>query len=90
MEEWLGKEGEEVRNGNGARIINICIENNFIIGTKFIHRDVHKYTREDRSRGERSVIDYFFSNFRIWKSVKTSKVKRSAEIGSDHYLIKLN
>ncbi|XP_050511410.1 uncharacterized protein LOC126887736 isoform X1 [Diabrotica virgifera virgifera] len=91
IEKWLGKEGEETRNDNGTRNINLCIENDLIIGnSKFTHKDVHKYTREERSRGERSIIDYFLINFEIWKAVKNIKVKRSAEIGSNHYLVKMS
>lgn len=58
MENSLGKEGEEVLNENGTTIIKLCIENDFIIGkVKFTHRNVHKYIREHRSRGERPVTD---------------------------------
>ncbi|XP_072384366.1 uncharacterized protein [Diabrotica undecimpunctata] len=59
----LGPYGEEIKNDNGERIIDICRENNLIImNTFFKHKDVHKYIREVKSRGERSIIDYVLVN----------------------------
>lgn len=41
MEKCLGKEEKEVWNDKWTRIINLCTENDFIIGnTKFTHSDL--------------------------------------------------
>lgn len=90
IEKWLGREGENLKNNNGKRIIDLCMENDLVIGnTKFSHKDIHKITREEINRKERSIIDYYLIHREIWKYVKDIKVKRSAEIGSDHYLVNM-
>lgn len=59
----MGKEGESTKNNNGERMIEFCIENDLIItNSKFKHKDIHKYTREQPSRKEKSIIDYFLIN----------------------------
>ncbi|XP_072398362.1 uncharacterized protein [Diabrotica undecimpunctata] len=50
-------------------------------------KDVHKYTREVKSRGERSIIDYVLVNRSSRQYIKDIRVKRGAEIYSDHYLV---
>lgn len=91
IEEYLGKEGETTKNNNGDRIIEISIENNLVIAnTKFRHKDIHKYTRAVDSRNEKSIIDYFLISKPKWKNVQDVKVTRLAEIGSDHYLVKMD
>lgn len=89
IERNMGTEGEQVKNNNGERIINLSIDNDFVItNTKFKHKDIHKFTREEINRGEKSIIDYILINRENWKYVKDCKVIRQAEIGSDHYLLK--
>lgn len=88
LEEIMGKHGEPSKNSNGNRLIDFCIVNELkILNTFFEHKDIHKYTREERSRNEKSLIDYFLSSGTQGKEVKDIKVKRGCEIGSDHYLV---
>ena len=48
---------------NGKRIFNFCMDNNsLIINTCFEHKQIHMYTREVRSRNEKSIIDYMLIN----------------------------
>lgn len=55
---WLGKEGD-TGNGNGVRIINICIKNDLVMGNiKFTDKYLHTYTKKKRNRGGRSIINY--------------------------------
>ena len=60
-EEWdrvIGKAGE-VLNNNGRKLLNLCLMNNLVILNRmFIHKDIHKYTRVEPRKGERSIIDY--------------------------------
>lgn len=90
--EWcLGNNGEKTRNANGKLLIDLCLANELIIGnTKFNHKEIHKITREEPTKQEESIIDYFLVNKNIWKRVKNIKVRRGAEIGSDHYLLKMD
>lgn len=87
--EWcLGKQGEKVKNTNGERLLNFCVENELIIANShFKHREIHKITRVMESRQEKSIIDYFIASKNIWRKIKDVKVKRGPEIGSDHFLL---
>nr|CAI5845205.1 unnamed protein product [Callosobruchus analis] len=83
----IGGEGEEVKNNNGERLIHFCIENRYAItNTFFKHKDIHRYTREVKSRNERSIIDYVIVPKQQRSAVKDVRVKRGSEIFSDHYL----
>ncbi|KAK4876876.1 hypothetical protein RN001_009382 [Aquatica leii] len=86
----MGLQGENTKNDNGIRLIDLCVGNYLVItNTKFMHKDIHKYTREVRSRNENSIIDYFIVNTENWNRVKDVRVKRNAEIGSYHFLLKM-
>lgn len=88
--ENIGKFGEITRNDNGKRLLEYSIMNNFIItNTFFKHKDIHTYTRESHSRGERSIIDYILVAKNRKNTIKDIKVMRGPEIGSDHYLLLL-
>ena len=86
--ETIGHYGESVRNSNGKRLIDFCIMNDLVITNTFYeHKEIHRYTREVRSRGERSIIDYIMINKKYRKEVKDTRVRRGPEIYSDHYLV---
>ena len=80
----VGNQGEIVRNNNGRRLINFCILNELIIANTFYqHKDIHKYTREVKSRNERSIIDYILISKRNRTDVKDVRIRRGAELYSD-------
>ena len=84
----IGKFGEQTRNNNGARIIDFCVLNNYIITNTFYqHKEIHKFTRVEVSRNEKSIIDYILVERENRRNVIDVKVRRSAEINSDHYLL---
>jgi Reverse transcriptase (RNA-dependent DNA polymerase)/Endonuclease-reverse transcriptase len=84
----IGVQGENTRNRNGVRLINFCILNQLIVTNTFYqHKDIHKYTREVKSRGERSIIDYVIVNRENRREVIDVRVYRGAEIYSDHFLV---
>lgn len=83
----LGRFGEVDRNSNGKRIIEFCLLNNLVVGNSFFqHKQIHQITRWERSRKESSIIDYVLVEAGDLKTVKDIHVRRSAEIGSDHFL----
>ena len=85
----VGNQGQIVRNKNGRRLINFCIVNELIIPNTFYqHEDIHKYTREVRSRNERSIIDYVLISKRNRIDVKDVRIRWGAELYSDHYLLR--
>ncbi|KAJ8934491.1 hypothetical protein NQ318_012467 [Aromia moschata] len=84
----IGIHGEAIRNNNGSRIIDFCIENNMLVmNTFFRHKDAHKYTREVSSRNEKSIIDYAIVSRNMRYLIKDVRVRRGLEINSDHYLV---
>lgn len=56
----LGREGEDVRNENGKRTVELCIENDLMANTKFKHKDIHRFTREVHNRKEKLIRDFFW------------------------------
>ena len=88
LERIMGREGEKTLNNNGRRIIEICNENDLIItNTYFTHRDIHKYTREQPTKKEKSIIDYFITSENLRTQIKDVRVYREPDIGSDHYML---
>lgn len=84
----IGIHGEITRNNNGWRIIDFCMQNDLVVMNSFFqHRDVHKYTREVKSRNERSIIDYVVINRSSRHEIMDVRVRRGPEINSDHYLV---
>lgn len=86
--EVMGPFGEDIRNNNGERLLNFCILNNMLVtNTLFEHKNIHRYTREMSSRGEKSIIDYILVQKEKRAIVLDTKVRRGPEIGSDHYVV---
>ncbi|KAK4878322.1 hypothetical protein RN001_010828 [Aquatica leii] len=78
IERHMGQQDENTKNDNGRRLIDLCVGNDLVItNTKFMHKDIHKYTREVRSRNEKSIIDYFIVNTENWNRVKGEKKRRN-------------
>lgn len=90
-EEWngvIGKEGEETLNDSGVRLLEFCVMNDLVIlNTMFIHKDIHKFTREEPSRKEKSIIDYIIVKREMRKYIRDTRVKRGPELNSDHKLV---
>uniref|UniRef100_A0A1Y1MCV0 Reverse transcriptase domain-containing protein n=1 Tax=Photinus pyralis TaxID=7054 RepID=A0A1Y1MCV0_PHOPY len=84
----LGEHGEEIRNNNGNRLLDFCTYNGLIITNSFFkHRDIHKFTRVQRTRQEESIIDYILAEIDNRRNINDTRVSRRAEINSDHYLV---
>ena len=87
-DEVLGRNGEEVCNNNGRRLLQFSSEHNLgVSNTWFPHKRIHKYTWECRGRELRSIIDYVLIRMEARKQIVDVKVVRGAEIGSGHYLV---
>jgi hypothetical protein len=87
--EVIGNHGENIRNGNGRRLMEHCIENNDLIiaNTFYTHKEINKITREVQSRAEKSIIDYIIVERNKRTMIKDAKVQRGPEIYSDHYML---
>lgn len=80
--------GETVRNDSGNRLIDLCLQNDMIIGNShYNHKTIHKITFEARERNVKSIIDYFVYDKDIRRYFTDIKVIRGAELGTDHYLL---
>lgn len=78
--------GEIVKNENGQRLIDFCVDNNLLVGNSFYpHKGAHKITFS--SAVGNSVIDYFIYDREIRQYFRDVKVIRGAEIGTDHLLL---
>ena len=86
--EVIGRHGEDRVNRNGKLMLEFCLDNHLIItNTIFEHKAIHKITRECKSKGEKSIIDYFITNRINRNKITDTRVKRGYEINSDHYLL---
>lgn len=84
----MGRFGEKTLNRNGERLIDFCIQNGLVILNSFFqHKDLHKYTREEPSRKEKSIIDYIIIEKTTRNIIRDVRVYRSAELSTDHFLL---
>jgi hypothetical protein len=83
----IGEQGEENLNNNRGRLLNFCIMNDLIINTMFIHKNVHKITREEPSKKEELIINYIIVQRETREYIRDTMVKRGPEINSDHKLL---
>ena len=84
----IGREGEDKTSVNGEILTDFCVRNTFkIANTFFKHKSIHKWTRVKEERNERSIIDYVIVSDSLFYNTDDVRVKRGAEIGSDHYLL---
>jgi hypothetical protein len=84
----MGIQGCGVMNENGERLASFCGENNLVIGgTVFQHKEIHKLTWESPNGRDRNQIDHVMINRRWRGSLQDVRVKRGADVGSDHHLV---
>lgn len=86
-ERTLGKHGVGTRNDNGEILLELCLQNKLIIGGNiFPHKDVHKLTWKS-PRGDRNQIDHICINQRWRHTLLDVRVKRGADVFTDHYML---
>ena len=87
-ERVMGKHGVGECTDNGERLIDLCEENNLVIGgTLFQHKTIHKLTWTSPDRRTQSQIDHVIINGKWRHSLQDVRVMRHADVGSDHNLI---
>lgn len=57
------------------------------MNTFFAHKDIHKYTWYQHTRGLRSIIDFIILKQKSGLKFSDVRVQRGAECGSDHNLV---
>ncbi|CAM4528809.1 unnamed protein product [Lepidochelys kempii] len=84
----MGKRGCATMNENRERLVDFCNMNNLVIGgTLFQHREIHKLTWCSSNGRDKNQIDHMMTNGKWRHSLTDVKVKRGADIGSNHHLV---
>ncbi|KAL9979771.1 hypothetical protein ACROYT_G017482 [Oculina patagonica] len=87
-ERVMGGHGYGILNDNGARLVELCGMNNIVIGgTLFPHKDIHKISWNSPNRRDKSQIDHLLINGKWRRSLQDVRVRRGADVGSDHHLV---
>ena len=84
----MGRYGSGIINENGESLVGFCTTDNLVIGgTLFPHREIHKITWCSPNGRDRNQIDHLIINGKWRSSLRDVKVRRAADIGSDHHLV---
>lgn len=84
----VGRYGEIVLNNNGQRLRSFCQSSSLkIMNGYFPHKDIHKFTWIQPTKGLRSIIDYVIQKQNSTLKTIDVRVYRSAECGSDHHML---
>jgi len=84
----MEREGCGTINENGERLVEFCTTYDLVIGgTLFPCRDIHKMTWYSSNEREKNQIDHFMINGTWQRSLMDVRVKRGADVVSDHHMI---
>ena len=84
----IGQHGDPDINKNGRCLLQFCASNGLcIMNTFFQHKIIHKYTWYRDSLGQRSLIDFCIVSADLFSTVSDVRVKRGAELSTDHHLV---
>ena len=85
----MGKNAlDSVRNNNGERLVDFCITNQlFIGGSRFPHKNIHKYTWTSPDGRTKNQIDHVMVNKKFLTSLQDVRTMRGADVHSDHQLV---
>lgn len=88
FEETIGPFGSGKLTDNGERLLHLCLTNEMkIMNTFFKHKRIHKTTWTSPDGETKNEIEYICVNKRWAKCTQDVRVKRGADIGSDHELL---
>ncbi|XP_061188858.1 uncharacterized protein LOC133197034 [Saccostrea echinata] len=84
----MGRHGCGSMNENGERLVEFCTTNNYVIGgTLFPHQNIHKLTWHSPNMRDKNQIDHIMINGKWRRSLLDVRVKRGADVDSDHHLV---
>ena len=85
---FIGQHGDPDINKNGKCLLQFCATIGLcIMNTFFQHKRIHKYTWYRDSLGQRSLIDFCIVSADLFSTVSDVRVKRGAELSTDHHLV---
>ncbi len=84
----MSRHGALAMNDNyGERLCDFCESNCLAVGgTLFQHKTIHKLTWKSPDGSTESQIDHIIINNRWRRSLNDVRVRRAADVGSDHHL----
>ena len=86
----MGCHGCGTINNNGERLVDLCADNSMVIGwTLFPHPTTYKLTWISPNGRDKNQIDHNVIAFNVtWRrSLLDVRVRRGADVGSDHHLV---
>ena len=84
----IGRNGPPDLNPSGVSLLDFCAGRSLsITNTMFEHKGVHRCTWHQDALGRRSMIDFVIVSSDLRSSVSDTRVKRGAELSTDHYLV---
>lgn len=86
-EKIMGNESPGKQSENGMIFIEFCDANDLVIGgSVFPHKEAHKLTWTS-PKGDKNQIDHTTINRKYRRTVQDVRVRRGADISSDHELV---
>ena len=87
-EECMGTNGLGEMNDNGERLADLCAADGLVIGgSLFMHRNIHKATWISPDMSTANQIDHICICKKFRRSLQDVRVKRGADVASDHHLL---
>ena len=84
----MGRNGVGNMNENGELFADLCAFNDLVIGgTVFPHKTIHKTTWTSPDGNTENQIDHFTVSRKWRRSLLDVRVKRGADVASDHQLL---
>ncbi|KAK7113089.1 hypothetical protein V1264_012440 [Littorina saxatilis] len=87
-ERVMGTHALGVMNENGERFVDLCALNSLVIGGSiFPHKRIHKNTWVSPDNRTENQIDHVCINKKFRRSLQDVRVRRGADVASDHHLL---